>query len=69
MEVLRNNKLAENLLHLALAQGASDLHIEPAATAVCAAAYAAKHATDAAEGVERYGYCRKKSAAGWQAAA
>ena len=75
MEVLRNNKLAENLLHLALAQGASDMHIEPdgqgvrvripAATAVCAAAYAAKHAADAAEGVERYGYCRKKSAAGW----
>ena len=29
MEVLRNNKLAENLLHLALAQGASDMHIEP----------------------------------------
>ena len=29
MEVLCNNKLAENLLHLALAQGASDMHIEP----------------------------------------
>ena len=29
MEGLRNNKLAEDLLHLALAQGASDLHIEP----------------------------------------
>ena len=29
MEVLRNNKLAENLLHLGLAQGASDMHIEP----------------------------------------
>lgn len=29
MEGLRNNKLAENLLHLALAQGASDMHIEP----------------------------------------
>lgn len=29
MEVLRNNKLAENLLHLALAQSASDMHIEP----------------------------------------
>ena len=29
MEGLRNNKLAEDLLHLALAQGASDMHIEP----------------------------------------
>ena len=29
MEGLRNNKLAEDLLHLALLQGASDLHIEP----------------------------------------
>ena len=29
MEGLRNNKLAEDLLHLALVQGASDLHIEP----------------------------------------
>jgi type IV pilus assembly protein PilB len=29
MEGLRNNKLAEDLLHLALAHGASDMHIEP----------------------------------------
>lgn len=29
MEGLRNNKLAENLLHLSLAHGASDMHIEP----------------------------------------
>ena len=29
MEGLRNNKLADDLLHLALAQGASDMHIEP----------------------------------------
>ena len=29
MEGLRNNKLAEDLLHLSLAQGASDMHIEP----------------------------------------
>ncbi len=27
MEGLRNNKLAEDLLHLALAQGASSLHM------------------------------------------
>lgn len=29
MEGLRNNKLAEDLLHLALVQGASDMHVEP----------------------------------------
>ena len=35
MEGLRNNKLAEDLLHLALIQGASDLHIEPDGQGVC----------------------------------
>ena len=52
MEGLRNNKLAEDLLHLALAQGASDLHIEPdgqgvrvrVRVTVCCSSFACCHA-------------------------
>ena len=66
MEGLRNNKLAEDLLHLALLQGASDLHIEPDGQGV--------RVRIRVDGLLQqlcvlYGYCRKKSAAGWQAAA